>query len=106
MAKTRLISNIITTIFTIVVMLLVLEFGSQGFYWIEPAPYPPIMALDEDLCTINKPNLNETVITKEFSFNINTNPLGFRAPHKIQKGGVMVLGDSFFMGYGVENQEI
>ncbi len=46
-------------------------------------------------------------ITPEFTMRLTTNSLGFRGPEftSLRKGGVLFLGDSFTLGYGVNDGE-
>ena len=54
-----------------------------------------------------KPNLHATRIAPEFRIAINTNSLGMRDPEptKPLTDGVVFVGDSFTMGYGVQDNE-
>ena len=54
-----------------------------------------------------KPNLHATRIAPEFRFAINTNSFGMRDPEptKPLTDGIVFVGDSFTMGYGVQDNE-
>jgi GDSL-like Lipase/Acylhydrolase family len=54
-----------------------------------------------------KANLHATRIAPEFRFEINTNSLGMRDPEptKPLTDGIVFVGDSFTMGYGVKDNE-
>ena len=54
-----------------------------------------------------KPNLHATRIAPEFRFTINTNSFGMRDPEptKPLTDGIVFVGDSFTMGYGVQDNE-
>jgi len=54
-----------------------------------------------------KANLHATRAAPEFHFEINTNSLGMRDPEpaKFPRDGIVFVGDSFTMGYGVEDRE-
>jgi hypothetical protein len=55
---------------------------------------------------INKPNLNVAFGNKEFNTNIQTNSSGFRDDEESnQNPNVLILGDSFGFGWGVEKDE-
>lgn len=54
-----------------------------------------------------KANLHATRIAPEFRFDISTNSLGMRDPEptKSLTEGIVFIGDSFTMGYGVQDNE-
>jgi len=54
-----------------------------------------------------KPNLHAKRIAPEFRFAINTNSFGMRDPEPTQPltDGIVFVGDSFTMGYGVQDNE-
>jgi hypothetical protein len=54
-----------------------------------------------------KPNLDARRITPEFTMRITTNSEGFRGPERtsLYRRSVLCLGDSFTMGYGVDDGE-
>lgn len=61
-----------------------------------------------DSCTgyITKPNMEVAFNNREFSTTVSTNSMGFRDNEaSVLDPGVLVLGDSFGFGWGVENNE-
>ncbi len=54
-----------------------------------------------------KANFATVRYTPEFTMHFSTNSLGFRGPEPTRppRGGILFLGDSFTMGYGVDDSE-
>ncbi len=55
-----------------------------------------------------KANFQGTRVTPEFSMELTTNQLGHRGPPRtaLPEGAILFLGDSFTMGYGVNDDEV
>jgi lysophospholipase L1-like esterase len=72
----------------------------------------PLRAINENFTVYDatygkrfKKNLHTTRTTSDFTATFSTNQLGFRGRtlHQFPKGSILVLGDSFALGYGVSD---
>ena len=52
-----------------------------------------------------KPSFSTRFVSKEFNTTININEEGFRLPNSGTKSDILVMGDSFTYGHGVEGEE-
>jgi hypothetical protein len=68
---------------------------------------PPVTTYDSIYRTRLKRNFSAVQITPEFRMRLTTNSMGYRAaePTGPLKGGLLYLGDSFTVGYGVNDGE-
>jgi hypothetical protein len=106
MPKTKPIVNIALLLAVAIVCLLALEGFSRAFFYLEPRNFPPILRDDAELCYSTSPNISTLFKTREFETGIKTNSLGFRESKEgFQTPSIMVLGDSFVFGIGVQANE-
>lgn len=97
-------TNAALVILSITVMLLVAEFLFSNF--------PSTIMFSEfstELHHQNKPNFSGELIQPEWKMNVRTNSLGLRGeeipPKQASKKRILLLGDSFTFGYGVQEDE-
>lgn len=101
LAKGLLLSGLMT-----LVMLGVLELFVRAFVPVRQVG-PAFSVHDPVLGKRLRPSFTATRVSPEFEFTIETNSLGMRDPEPTGPltGGVVFLGDSFTLGYGVEQDE-
>jgi len=73
--------------------------------------YQPFFVSDEELVKVGSKNFRGKLISAEYRNAIKTNNLGFRAdidynPEKDGRFRIMILGDSFTFGQGVEKEQV
>lgn len=101
-----LAANILLAALTIMLTLGLLELFARSFVTVRNVG-PAFTVYDPVYGKRLKANLHATRITPEFRFEINTNSLGMRDPEPTAPltGGIVFVGDSFTMGYGVQDKE-
>jgi hypothetical protein len=75
----------------------------------QPMSFPRFYAPDPRAGFRLAPEHSETLTTGEYSIHVRTNSLGCRGPEPRNRPGdvrVLVLGDSFMFGYGVDDANI
>ena len=99
-------TNLLVAAVAIVAMLGILELFTRAFVTVRNVG-PAFTVYDPIYGKRLKPNLHAERIAPEFRFTINTNSLGMRDPEptKPLTDGIVFVGDSFTMGYGVEDDE-
>jgi len=102
----RLATNLFVAALAIVLTLGLLELFVRTFVSVRNVG-PAFTVYDPIYGKRLKPNLHATRIAPEFCIAINTNSLGMRDPEptKPLTDGIVFVGDSFTMGYGVQDSE-
>jgi hypothetical protein len=99
-------ANLIIAVLTTLLMLGVLEIFVRAFIPVRNVG-PAFTVYDPIYGKRLIANFHATRITPEFRFKFDTNSLGMRDPEptKPVSGGIVFIGDSFTMGYGVQDNE-
>jgi len=102
----RFATNLFVAAFAVVLTLGLLELFVRSFVTVRNVG-PAFTVYDPIYGKRLKPNLHATRIAPEFRIAINTNSLGMRDPEPTRPstGGIVFVGDSFSMGYGVQDNE-
>ena len=105
--------NALLTVVSILVVLLVCEIGLRvgGYKVVTFYPVSAFHQFEAELGWIQTPNHDGLFQGREFTVNIKTNSHGFRDDEypftkPVGSKRVVVLGDSFTWGWGVEHEEI
>jgi hypothetical protein len=98
--------SVLTALLAMTLTLGVLELAVRAFIPVRNVG-PSFTTYDPIYGKRLKANLHATRIAPEFRFEINTNSLGMRDPEPANDvtDGIVLLGDSFTMGYGVGDNE-
>lgn len=101
-----LCTNLLVAAVALILTLGLLELFTRSFVTVRNVG-PAFTVYDAVYGKRLKPNLHATRIAPEFRFEINTNSLGMRDPEPTRPAndGIVFVGDSFTMGYGVEDSE-
>lgn len=103
--------NILTTLISIVVCVVVIEAGMRLYYYGSLTPFiggPKLYRPDQQLGFSLNPNLKSSQQRVAFIVPITTNSLGLRGPEPGDKGDrfrIAVLGDSHTFGSGLRDEE-
>ena len=86
--------------------LLIAEIAVRGFVTVRNVG-PSFTIYDPVFGKRLKADFSTTRVTPEFTMRLTTNSLGFRGPEPPAppRGAILFLGDSFTMGYGVDDEE-
>jgi hypothetical protein len=105
-ASGRLSTNILVAVLTIILTLGLLELFVRTFVTVRNVG-PAFTVYDPIYGKRLKANFHAIRIAPEFRFVLNTNSLGMRDPEptKPMTHGIVFVGDSFTMGYGVQDNE-
>lgn len=102
----RLIRNLVLLGVVSVMSLLFCELVVRGFVGVRNVG-PSFSVYDPEYGKRLRRSFSTTRIAPEFTMRLTTNSLGFRGPEpkEVPKGAIVFLGDSFTMGYGVDDGE-
>jgi hypothetical protein len=95
-----------TLVVACLVMLVACELAVRAFVTVRNVG-PSFTTYDSVYGKRLRPSISVTRITPEFTMHLSTNAQGFRQPDEVAPGSrpVIFLGDSFTMGYGVDDGE-
>ncbi|MDH3711832.1 MAG: GDSL-type esterase/lipase family protein [Cyclobacteriaceae bacterium] len=98
--------NIVLIVASLIVSILICEAILRLFVNVRDVG-PAFSIYDEALGKALKKNFSAVRVTPEFTMSLTTNSLGFRGPEieDVGEESVLFLGDSFTLGYGVNDGE-
>lgn len=103
----RLLGSLLIIILSLEVLLQLFTLVLRGNLYpiLRSRAYPPLYRHDEALGWRVLPNLSIRAVTDEFSWNIKTDDGGFRKLPEVGEHPILISGDSFAFGWGVEAED-